>query len=245
MLRLTFAAFLALSTAAQADTVTVFAAASLKTALDQIAAEWQPESGDSVTVSYAGSSTLAKQIASGAPADLFISASSDWMDVVEKEGLLAPSTRRDLLGNTLVAIGPKGSSEMEAEDLPDLLGESHLAMAMVDSVPAGIYGKQALNHLGLWEDLAARVAQTDDVRAALALVAAGEAHFGIVYASDAMAEPRVAEVLTFPDNSHDPITYPAALLQGRDTPAAQAFLNHLSSDEAAAVFRDQGFKVLR
>ncbi|MDB6453300.1 molybdate ABC transporter substrate-binding protein [Falsirhodobacter sp. 20TX0035] len=245
MLRLTLVAFLALSTAAHADTVTVFAAASLKTALDQIAAEWQPESGDSVTVSYAGSSTLAKQIVAGAPANLFISASTDWMEAVETEGLVAGASREDLLGNTLVAIGPKGSAPITAEELPETLGESYLAMAMVDSVPAGVYGKQALTHLGLWEALAPRVAQTDDVRAALALVAAGEAHMGIVYASDAKAEPRVDAVLTFPSGSHDPITYPAALIKGHDTPAAEAFLKHLSSDEAAAVFRAQGFDVLR
>jgi len=237
-------ALLAAPVSATAETVTVFAAASLKTALDLVATGWETESGDDVVISYAGSSTLAKQIIEGAPANAFISASSDWMDALEAEGVLAGGTRRDLLGNTLVLIGTKGSPPIDLPDLPMALGESHLAMALVSAVPAGIYGKQALTTLGLWTALEPKVAQADDVRAALALVAAGEAHYGIVYATDALAETRVDTAATFAGDSHDPITYPAALIDGNATPAAASFLDYLSTSEAAQVFAAQGFKVL-
>lgn len=237
-------ALLALPVSAHAETITVFAAASLKTALDRVATGWTTASGDDVVISYAGSSTLAKQIIAGAPADIFISASTDWMDAVEAEGVLADGTRRDLLGNTLVLIGTKGSPEVDLPQLPMVLGESYLAMALVDSVPAGVYGKQSLTTLGIWSELEPKVAQADDVRAALALVATGEAQYGVVYASDAAAEPRVSIVATFADDSHDPITYPAALIEGRETSAAQGFLAHLATSTAAGVFESEGFKVL-
>lgn len=245
MLRAALLAMLALPVSAHADTVTVFAAASLKTALDRIVTAYDAESGDRVTVSYAGSSALAKQVIEGAPANIFISASTDWMDAVETAGLVAEGSRIDLLGNALVVVGTKGSAPIEPADLPQALGASHLAMALVDAVPAGVYGKQALTHLGLWEALAPKVAQASDVRAALALVATGEAHYGIVYASDAVAEPRVDKVATFPAGSHDAITYPAALIKGEESEAAAKFLTHLSTDEAAQVFDAEGFEVLR
>jgi molybdate transport system substrate-binding protein len=230
-----------------ADDVVVFAASSLKTALDQVAAEWGAATGNTVTISYAGSNTLAKQIIEGAPADIFISAAVNWMDAVEAEGLIVPGTRADLLGNALVLVahGQAASVEINASlDLPALLAGGKLAMGMVESVPAGQYGKAALEHLGLWDGVQAEVAQSENVRAALALVAAGEAPLGIVYASDAIAEPGVTVIGTFPGESHKPITYPAALLTTAADAADAAFLKALSEDAADAKFAAQGFAIL-
>ena len=237
------AALIALAPAAHADEITIFAAASLKTALDQIAANWQAAQGDTVVISYAGSSQLAKQIQQGAPADLFISASTSWMDAVQDTGNIDPATRRDLLGNTLVLVGTGKPAEAPIADLPALLGEGKLAMALVDSVPAGQYGKESLTSLGLWGKVESHVAQADNVRAALKLVATGEAPYGIVYGSDAVAEPGVGVVATFPADSHKPITYPAAVTANADTPQAAAFLDSLSQDPAKSVFVSQGFTV--
>lgn len=241
MFRLALAFALSLPISARAEEVTVFAAASLKTALDEIAQEWQQSSGDTLAISYAGSSQLARQIQQGAPADMFISAAVDWMGTLEADGLVIDGTRRDLLGNTLVLVGAAGSPPVDPAALPEVLGEEKLAMALVDSVPAGVYGKQALTSLGIWDTVAPSVAQAENVRAALALVATGEAPFGIVYASDAVAETGVSVVATFPETSHEPIIYPAALIGGAD---GQALLDHLSSPEAAAIFKAQGFEVL-
>lgn len=229
--------------AAAAD-VTVFAAASLKNALDEVAEDFTRRTGDRVTISYAGSNALAKQIIEGAPADLFISASRDWMDEVEKAGLVA--RRADLLGNSLVLIA-HGDAEPVAvsadTDLAGLLDGGKLAMGLVDSVPAGQYGKAALESLGLWDDVQADVAQSDNVRAALALVAAGEAPYGIVYATDAAAEDDVSVAGRFPASSHPPITYPAALLTGAADDADRAFFDALSADAADAIFERHGFAV--
>ncbi len=232
---------------AAAEAVTVFAAASLKTALDAVADGFEAGAGAEVTLSYAGSSALARQIVRGAPADIFLSASPDWMDRVAAEGLLEPGSRRDLLGNRLVLIapapGPRPVSLDTETDLTALLGGGRLAMALVEAVPAGIYGRQALTHFRLWDAVAGQVAQTDNVRAALALVARGEASLGIVYATDARAEPRVAVLAAFPEESHGPILYPVARL-ARSGPEAAAFLAHLTSPEAAAIFTAHGFIVL-
>jgi molybdate transport system substrate-binding protein len=234
-----------------ADTITVFAASSLKDALDAVAADWQTSSGHTVTIAYGGSPQLAKQIEEGAPADLFLSASPEWMDVLQEKSLIKTGSRVDLLGNTLVLIA-NGANLAPVTlgpdlDLPALIGTGKLAMAQVDTVPAGVYGKQALEHFGLWSQAEPLVAQTENVRAALALVATGEASYGIVYASDAIAAlaagDAVSVVATFPDDSHDAITYPAALVT--DSPAAAAFLDHLTSDVAEGVFTDQGFSVLK
>ncbi|MDO5631198.1 MAG: molybdate ABC transporter substrate-binding protein [Paracoccus sp. (in: a-proteobacteria)] len=223
----------------QAEDITIFAAASLKTALDRIVADVP----GTVVISYSGSSALARQIVSGAPADIFISASVPWMDEVETAGLIVDDSRRDLLGNDLVLIAHGQGAALESLDgFAATLGNDKLAMALVDSVPAGVYGKQALESLGQWAALEPHVAQADDVRAALALVASGAAPYGIVYASDAAAEPAVSVVYTFPDDSHDPITYPAARLT--DNTAAAEFLNALSGDAARAVFAENGFKPL-
>ena len=240
--------FMAAATPALAEEVVVFAAASLKTALDSVAAGFQAETGHSVTISYAGSNQLAQQILQGAPADIFISAAENWMDEVEKAGLIVPGQRRDLLGNSLVLIAHDASAApVEINpgfDLVGLLKDGKLAMAMVDSVPAGQYGKQSLENLGIWEDVQDSVAQTENVRAALALVSTGEAPYGIVYASDAVAEDGVKVVATFPDSSHEPITYPVALLTNAGDAADQAFFQALSGDAAGATFAAQGFAVI-
>ena len=239
------AGMLAVPLSAGAGEVVVFAAASLKTALDQVKAAFEKQTGDTVTISYAGSNILAKQIIEGAPADVFISASREWMDAVEKAGDLAPGTRRDLLGNTLVLIAHDPQAQPIAlndrTDLAALLGGGKLAMGLVDSVPAGQYGKQALTRLGLWNSVRDSVAQADNVRAALALVATGEAPLGIVYATDAAAEPRVHVIGRFAPDTHDPITYPAALTGRAADPADRAFLDALSREPAAGLFREQGF----
>lgn len=247
--RLLLAAALATATGpALADEVVVFAAASLKTALDGVAADYQAATGNTVTISYAGSNALAKQIIEDAPADIFFSASKSWMDEVEKAGLVADGTRGNLLGNTLVLVAHgKDATPVEltqGTDLKSLLGDGKLSMAMVDSVPAGQYGKEALENLGLWTTVEGAVAQSENVRAALALVATGEAPYGIVYASDAVADENVSVVATFPEDSHKPITYPAALLKSAADPADKAFLEALSAAAADAKFTEQGFIVL-
>ena len=233
---------------AAAEEVVVFAAASMKTALDEVAAGWMAETGHSVVLSYAGSGTLAKQIIAGAPADIFVSAAANWMDEVEKAGLVAEGTRRDLFGNRLVLIAHGTDAPpvtiAPGVDLAALLGEDRLAMALVDSVPAGQYGKAALAALGQWDAVAPKVAQADNVRAALALVATGEAPLGIVYATDAAAEDDVTVVATFPAESHPPIIYPGALMAGAADPADRAFFEALTSDAADAAFLRQGFAVL-
>ena len=248
--RLALAAVLAatLATPALAEEVVVFAAASLKEALDAVAADFQAETGNSVTISYAGSNALAKQIIEGAPADIFISAAVNWMDEVEKAGLVVPDTREDLLGNTLVLVAHgKDAAPVEIGegfDLAALLGDGKLSMAMVDSVPAGQYGKESLEKLGVWSAVEGSVAQSENVRAALALVSTGEAPYGIVYASDAVADENVTVVGTFPDDSHKAIVYPAALLTGAADAADKAFYEALSGDKADAIFAAQGFKIL-
>lgn len=236
---------LMLGAPARAEQVMVFAAASMKTALDAFAAEWSAQTGHEVVISYAGSGALARQITLGAPADIFISAAPQWMDVVQDAGLVAPGTRRDLAGNALVLIShdPGRSVTLGADlDLAGLLAGGRLAMALVDAVPAGQYGKAALQSLGLWQAAAPQVAQADNVRAALALVASGAAPYGIVYASDAEAEPRVHVAATFPKASHPPIRYPAALLTRAQDAADMAFHAALFGSRAAELLADQGFR---
>lgn len=233
---------------AAAEEVVVFAASSLKTALDAVAADFQAATGHTVTISYAGSNALAMQIIQGAPADIFLSAAVTWMDEVQKAGLVVDGTRKDLLGNTLVlAAHGAGAAPVEIKpgfDLAGLLGDGKLAMGMVNSVPAGQYGKAALETLGVWAAVEPAVAQTDSARAALALVASGEAPYGIVFGSDALAEAGVSVVGTFPADSHPAILYPAALLTGAVDAADAAFFQALSSDAADAKFAAQGFAVL-
>ena len=232
---------------AQAEEVVVFAAASLKTALDQIAADWQAETGHQVILSYGGSNKLAAQILQGAPADIFISASSKWMDEVETKGTVVPGSRVDLLGNALVLIGGPDAAPVTLAaglDVTALLAGGKLSMATVDAVPAGQYGKAALQALGLWDAVVPQVAQAENVRAALALVALGEAPYGVVYSSDAVAEPGVTVVARFPADSHPAIVYPGALLVGAADPADRAFYDALKTRAASDRFAAQGFVIL-
>ena len=242
------AAFFAVAPAASAQAkVTVFAAASLAGALDAVSEAWQAEAGGEATISYAASSALAKQIEEGAPADVFISADLDWMAYLAERDLIRPDTEVELLGNRLALVAPADSEAAAAIapgfDLAGLLGDGRLAIANVDAVPAGRYGKAALEALGVWESVAPRLAQTENVRAALALVALGEAPLGIVYATDAAAEPAVRTVGIFPEDTHPPIVYPAAETAAAG-PDAAAFLAFLQSAPARAIFEAQGFTVL-
>lgn len=234
---------------AWAKDLTVFAAASLKESLDDVAAAFTAATGTTVVTSYAGSSALARQIELGAPADIFISANPEWMDRLEETQVIDPTTRVDLLGNRLVLIGAGSDAapvELTAQlDLAAMLGGGKLAMALTDAVPAGVYGKAALQSLGLWTDISAHVVQTDNVRAALALVALRAAPFGIVYATDAQAEPRVDVLAVFPQNTHPVITYPVAATTGARQPQAAAFLDYLRGDTADGIFTDHGFVTQR
>ena len=240
--------FAALASGLRADQITVFAAASLKTALDDIARDFQRASGYSIALSAAGSSVLARQIALGAPADIFISANVTWMDRLQRDGAIALDTRFDLLGNrlALIAHDPDAQMVQMTSDLPlaKMLGDARLAMALVDAVPAGIYGKAALTSLGLWSDVAPKVAQTDNVRAALALVALGEVPYGIVYKTDALAEPRVHTVGIFPAETHPPIVYPVAAVRDGTSAPVDAFLRYLRGGAARQTFERHGFTVI-
>ena len=228
--------------------VTVFAAASLKNALDDVGAAYVGAGGTPVRFSYAASSAIARQIEQGAPADLFISADLDWMDYVAKKNLIQADTRVNLLGNKIVLIAPRDSQVTvdvrPGFDLAKALNGGKLAMGNVDAVPAGKYGKAALEKLGAWDGVKDKVAQADNVRAALVLVARGEAPLGIVYATDAAAEPNVKIVGTFPEDSHKPIIYPAALTKDAKSADAKPFLDYLKSIKARPSFEKQGFTVL-
>ena len=233
---------------AQNDMV-VFAAASLKNALDEIATGWSKDTGKPMPkISYAASSALAKQIEQGAPADMFISADLDWMDYLAGKSLIQADTRFNLLGNKIVLIAPKDlkltSVDIKGPDLAKALNGGRLSMANVDSVPVGKYGKAALEKLGAWNDVKEHLAQAENVRAALLLVSRGEAPLGIVYSTDAAAEPNVKIVAAFPEDLHPPIIYPAALTKDFKNADAKAFLDFLRSAKARTAFEKQGFTVL-
>jgi molybdate transport system substrate-binding protein len=234
---------------AQSHDVLVFAAASLKNALDDINAQFQGETGKHVNISYAASSTLAKQIENGAPADIFISADLAWMDYLADHKLIKPATRKNLLGNEIVLIAPKDSTAQvtiaAGFPLAQLLAGGKLAMADTAAVPAGKYGKAALEKLGVWSSVESQVAQAENVRAALALVARKEAPFGIVYQTDAAAEPGVKVVGAFPADTHPPIIYPIALTSGSVNADAAGFLAYIESAKAQPLFEKQGFTVLK
>lgn len=224
--------------------VLVFAAASLKDALDENARDYHARTRERIVTSYAASSTLARQIDAGAPADAFVSADLDWMDYLERRRLIEPGTRRNLVRNRLVLIAPADSKVsldiVRGFPLSVRLGSGRLAMANPDAVPAGKYGKAALEALGVWNDVRSRIAAADNVRAALVLVSRGEAALGIVYRTDALADAGVRIVGTFPESSHPPIVYPVAVTaQGK--PAARAFVEWLRQPEAQAVFEKHGF----
>ena len=235
--------------AAQGRDVLVFAAASLKNALDDANAEYQKQTGRKVVVSYAASPTLAKQIEAAAPADVFISADLDWMEYLAQRKLIRPETRVNFLGNRLVLISPLGARRdvtvAPGFPLAALLGPGRLAMADPDSVPAGKYGKAALEHLGVWSSVQGRLARAENVRAALAFVSRGEAPLGVVYQTDAAADPRVKIVGFFGEDTHPPITYPMAALAASTAPTTIAYLQFLRSPAARPWFEKQGFAVLK
>ncbi len=230
---------------ATAADVTVFAAASLKEALDEQAKKFEADTGRKVIISYGASNALAKQIESGAPADVFISADLDWMDYVDQRRLLAPNSRADLLRNTLVLVAPSSSNSAlrigPNFGLAAALGTEKLAMANPDSVPAGKYGKRALETMKVWASVEKQVARAETVRAALAIVSRGEAPFGIVYRTDALADRGVKVVDTFPPDSHPPIVYPAALVAAGKSTAAAPFVDYIRSAPARAVWEKYGF----
>jgi molybdate transport system substrate-binding protein len=226
----------------------VFAAASMKTALDAVATAWKAQTGKTVSIAYASSGLLAKQIEQGAPADIFISADLKWMDYLEKAKLIRAGTRKNLFGNKLVLI-ESGDADVTLEiakgfDLASAAGDGKIAVCAIDSCPAGIYAKEALESLGVFAGVEPKLAQADNVRNALNLVSRGEAKFGIVYATDARADPKVKVVSTFPASSHNPIVYPVALVAASANPDAAFFLAYLTSQAATRFFLEQGFEVL-
>lgn len=232
--------------AAAAQPLTVFAAASLTEAMKDVSTAWQQAGHAPLRLSFASSSTLARQIEQGAPANLFASADQQWMDYLAQRNLLAPDTRRDLLANKLVLIVPKDQARQVAIrpglDLAALLGpQGRLATGDPAHVPVGRYAQQALTQLGVWAQAEPRLARTEDVRRALLLVERGEAPAGIVYATDAAASAGVAVAGIFPDGTHERVTYPFAVVQASDTPETRALLQFLSGPDARAIFMRRGF----
>jgi molybdate transport system substrate-binding protein len=244
--RIALGLLLAFSAAcAPAADLTVFAAASLKDSLDENVKAFSAKTGHNVRVSYAGSNALAKQIESGAPADVFMSADEEWMDYVGQKNLLAAGTRRDLLTNTLVLIAPADSkaklSIAPGFGLAAALAGGRLALANPDSVPIGKYARAALTKLGVWNDVEKSLTRSENVRASMVLVARGETPFGIVYATDAKVEPKVRVVDTFAADLHPKVVYPVAILAGRQNANTQALYDYLFGAEARAVWNRFGF----
>jgi molybdate transport system substrate-binding protein len=225
----------------------VFAAASMNEAMNDAAASFKARTGVTIRTTLASSANLAQQIDKGAPADVFISADAQWMDWASGRNLIAPGTRRDIASNSLVLIAPADSSVRpftlgRNASLARMLGDRRLAVGDVASVPAGIYAKASLQSLGLWDEVKDHLAQGENVRAALSYVARGEAPLGIVYATDAKAEPKVKVVAVFPESSHPPIAYPAAVTRSATDPkGAREFLDFLTSREGQILLRRRGF----
>ena len=235
--------------APQTRALVIFAAASLKNALDEIAAAYAVEAGKAAPkISYAASNALTRQIESGAPADLFISADLDWMDYAQSRNLIRPDSRVSLLGNRIVLIAPRDSTATvdlaPGLNLAAVLGQGRLAMGNIDAVPAGKYGKAALEKLGAWEGVKDKIAQADNVRAALLFVSRGEAPLGIVYRTDAASDPNVKIVGAFPEDAHPPIIYPVAITKDSTNPDASSFLSYLRGPAARAAFERQGFTIV-
>jgi len=227
--------------------VLVFAAASLANVIADLDEAFTARTGIRVTSSLAASSTLAKQVEAGAPADVYFSADLQWVDYLEQRGLLRAGSRRDVVGNSLVLIAPAASPLRvriaPGFDLAKLLGGGRLAVADPDSVPAGIYGREALQKLGVWNSVAPSLVRAENVRAALEYVARGDAPLGIVYRTDALVEKRVSIVGVFPASSHAPIVYPVALTR-RASEAAARYLAFITSADARPIFRKWGFEPL-
>jgi molybdate transport system substrate-binding protein len=245
---LLFAIVLLVPLAARAQELTVFAAASLTDAMKDVSALWVKAGHPPLRLSFAASSTLARQIEQGAPANVFASADEKWMDDLAQKGQIVADTRRDLLGNDLVVVVPADKplhvTIGPGFDLLGLLGPNgRLAVGDPAHVPAGIYAEQALKKLGWWDKLAPRLASAEDVRAALLLVERGEAPAGIVYGTDAAVSKAVMVAGTFPASSHDPVTYPFAVVKSGDTPQARTLMGFLAGPQARAVFVQRGFKV--
>jgi molybdate transport system substrate-binding protein len=223
----------------------VLAAASLQESMNAAADAWKAKGHPRPRISFAGSSALARQIEAGAPADLFVSADEPWMDEVQSKGLLRKGSRVSFLRNALVLIAPRASTVRlrvgAGMPLARALGPGRLAVADPAGVPAGVYARQALTRLGVWNAVQGRLAPGESVRAALALVSRGAAPLGVVYATDARADPGVRVVGTFPAASHDPISYPVALIAASRNPEAEGFRRYLVSSEGKAVFRRFGF----
>ena len=233
--------------ATAAPPLLVFAASSLTNVLDELAQAFTSATGIPVKTSYAASSTLAKQIEAGAPADVFFSADTEWVDYLEGHKLLAPGTRRDVVANRLVLIAPL-DSRVQIKIAPQFnlagaLGNGRLATGDPESVPVGKYAKAALQKLGAWDAVSSHIVPAENVRSALAFVARGEAALGIVYATDAKAESRVKVVDVFPESSHPPITYPLALTAGAHADAAR-FAAFVTSAAGSKIFRQYGFQPL-
>lgn len=243
------AAVLALTAPAQAQKrgPLVLAAASLQESMNAAADAWAAAGRARPVISFAASSALARQIEAGAPADLFVSADVEWMDVLQREQLIRPGSRSDFLGNRLALIAPAGSrvALRIARGFPiaRALGDGRLAMADPGAVPAGRYGKAALTALGVWPSVANRVAHAENVRAALALVERGATPLGIVYETDARASAKVRVVGLFPPGSHAPITYPMAIIASSRNPEAEVFRRFLLSPRGRAIFQRYGFSV--
>jgi len=242
------AGILSAAAAWAADPV-VFAAASTKDAITDIANAYAAAGKGKVVTSFGSSGDLAKQIENGAPASIFISADTKWADYLDKKNLLVLGTRSDLLGNHLVLVAPLDSTMnidlKPGAPLAAALGDGKLALADPESVPAGRYGKASLIKLGIWDSVKSHVVGAKDVRATLALVELGEAPAGIVYATDAALSKKVKVIGVFPDDSHPPIVYPVALVTGHDTPEAKAFFTYMKAPDAAAVFKKYGFILLQ
>ena len=239
----------AAAAAAQDNKLVVFAAASLKDALDAVNAAYQRDKGQDTTTSYAASSALARQIEAAAPADIFISADLDWMDYLAKRMLIKPEARFNLLGNTLVLIAPADStlSLVIGPHFPlaRALGDGRLAIADPAGVPAGKYGKTALERLDVWSSVADKLAPAENVRAALFLVARGEAPLGIVYQTDAVADKGVKIIGAFPEDTHPPIIYAVAAVAASANPGDPVYLAYLKSPAARPLFEKAGFRVLQ
>lgn len=239
---------LSASVSAEENNLTVFAAASMKNALDDIDAAYTTKTGVKIVASYAASSALAKQIEQGAPADIFLSADTDWMDYATAKKTINPASRTNLLGNSIVLIAPKDSRVGNVTigpnfDLAGLAGDGKIATGDVNAVPVGKYAKTALGKLGAWQAAAPKFAMAESVRAALILVARGEAALGIVYATDAQVEGGVKIIATFPPDSHPPIIYPVAATSSAK-PGAADYLAFLQSSQAKAIFERYGFSFL-
>ncbi|MGR5062960.1 molybdate ABC transporter substrate-binding protein [Photobacterium sp. DNB22_13_2] len=228
------------------EKVTVFAASSLTNAMNEVVSAYELKTGEKPTVSYASSSALARQIAQGAPADIYLSANEKWMDYLVQQGVIEVSTRKPLLHNSLVMVAPNDYPQQNMTlnssfDLSKALDGTRLAVGDPNHVPAGVYTKEALEHIGLWQQAERLLARANNVRGALLLVERQEALLGVVYKTDALISTKVQIVSEFPEGSHTAISYPVAMVKGRQNESANSFYHFLNSEEAAAIFTEFGF----